>query len=310
MQKTSPLETRTSTLWGLWPALGGMALMGSSVAVIGATADLPAFVVQAARYAVAAIAIIVLARLLGRHLPLPRGRDVLWVVAGALSGLVGFNLVLIVGTAHAEPAVLAAAVACIPIVLSVAGPLTRGRRPSGRVVTGALVVSAGAVAVTGWGQADALGILLALSLIVLEAGFTLFGAPALARMGAWGYTAATTVTAAVIFGVLSLWAGPTAWGVLSDPAALGAVVYLGAIATALSFVLWFTGVNRVGAGAASLAAGVAAPTAALVATALGAPMPSVGTWIGMAVIGVGLVIGFAPAPTEVPSPHRDDHRGR
>ncbi|MDE3723645.1 DMT family transporter [Nocardiopsis sp. N85] len=296
MQKTSPLETRTSTLWGLWPALGGMALMGSSVAVIGATADLPAFVVQAARYAVAAIAIIVLARLLGRHLPLPRGRDVLWVVAGALSGLVGFNLVLIVGTAHAEPAVLAAAVACIPIVLSVAGPLTRGRRPSGQVVAGALVVSAGAVAVTGWGHADSLGILLALSLIVLEAGFTLFGAPALARMGAWGYTAATTVTAAVIFGVLSLWAGPTAWGVLSDPAALGAVVYLGAIATALSFVLWFTGVNRVGAGAASLAAGVAAPTAALVATALGAPMPSVGTWIGMAVIGAGLVIGFAPRP--------------
>ncbi|CAL9380396.1 hypothetical protein SUDANB121_01054 [Nocardiopsis dassonvillei] len=304
MQKTSsltpsspsPASAPPSLVWGLWPALGGMALMGSSVAVIGATADMPAFVVQAARYAVAAVAVVVLARLFAQKVPLPRGRDVLWVVAGALSGLVGFNLALIVGTAHAEPAVLAAAVACIPIVLSVAGPLARGQRPSGRIVAGALVVSVGAVAVTGWGHADAVGVLMALALIALEAGFTLFGAPALPRMGAWGYTAATTVTAAVVFGVLSLFVNPAGWAMVADPAVLGAVVYLGAIATALSFVLWFRGVERIGAGAASLAAGVAAPTAALVATALGAPMPSLGTWIGMAVIGIGLMVGFAPVP--------------
>lgn len=314
MQKTSSLSpapsaspvsapsaaSAPSSLWGLWPALGGMALMGSSVAVIGATADMPAFVVQSARYAVAAVAVVALARLFAQKVPLPRGRDVLWVVAGALSGLVGFNLALIVGTAHAEPAVLAAAVACIPMVLSVAGPLTRGERPSARMVAGALVVSAGAVAVTGWGHADVIGVLMALALIALEAGFTLFGAPALPRMGAWGYTAATTVTAALVFGVLSLFVNPAGWAMVADPAVLGAVVYLGAVATALSFVLWFTGVARIGAGAASLAAGAAAPTAALVATALGAPMPSLGAWIGMAVIGAGLAVGFAPLPRRSP----------
>ncbi|MGW9349384.1 hypothetical protein [Nocardiopsis flavescens] len=291
-----PSAPAPSSWWGLGPALGGMALMGSSVAVIGATADMPAFVVQAARYAVAALAVVALARVFARRVPLPRGRDVLWVVAGALSGLVGFNLALIVGTAHAEPAVLAAAVACIPMVLSVAGPLTRGERPSARIVAGALVVSAGAVAVTGWGHADMVGVLMALSLIALEAGFTLFGAPALPRMGAWGYTAATTVTAALVFGALSLVVHPAGWATAADPAVLGAVFYLGAIATALSFVLWFTGVERIGSGAASLAAGAAAPTAALVAAALGAPLPSLGAWIGMAVIGAGLAVGFAPPP--------------
>ncbi|XKK38521.1 hypothetical protein HFP72_29085 [Nocardiopsis sp. ARC36] len=58
-------------LWGLWPALAGMALLGSSVAVIGATAGLPAFGLQSARYAVAALTVAALARLLGKRLVLP-----------------------------------------------------------------------------------------------------------------------------------------------------------------------------------------------------------------------------------------------
>ncbi len=278
--------------------MGGMALLGSSVAVIGATSALPVFGLQSARYAIAAVAVVLLARLLGRHLVLPRGRDLVWVVGGALSGLVGFNVAVVIGTAHAEPAVLGAAVACIPVVLAVAGPLTRGTLPSSRLVAGALVVSAGAVAVTGWGTASALGILMALSLIALEAGFTLLGAPALPRMGAWSYTAATATVAAIVFAGMSLATeGGMEHGVLTqllEPVALGAVLYLGVVATALAFVLWFTGVQRIGAGSAGLAAGVAAPAAALISALFGAPLPTLGTWFGMAVIGAGLAIGFAP----------------
>ncbi|GAA0988196.1 DMT family transporter [Nocardiopsis tropica] len=281
-------------LWGLWPALAGMALLGSSVAVIGATAGLPAFGLQSARYAVAALTVAALARLLGKRLVLPRGRDLLWVAGGALSGLVGFNIAVVIGTAHAEPAVLGAAVACIPIVLSVAGPLTRGKRPSRRLVAGAVVVSLGAVAVTGWGTADALGILMALSLIALEAGLTLFGAPALPRMGAWSYTASTAAVAALVFAVLSAATERAELGLLLTPASLGAVAYLGVVATALAFVLWFTGVGRIGAGGAGLAAGAAAPAAALIGALFGAPLPTAGTWLGMAAIGLGLAVGFAP----------------
>ncbi|XKK38520.1 EamA family transporter [Nocardiopsis sp. ARC36] len=199
-----------------------------------------------------------------------------------------------IGTAHAEPAVLGAAVACIPIVLSVAGPLTRGKRPSRRLVAGAVVVSLGAVAVTGWGTADALGILMALSLIALEAGLTLFGAPALPRMGAWSYTASTAAVAALVFAVLSAATERAELGLLLTPASLGAVAYLGVVATALAFVLWFTGVGRIGAGGAGLAAGAAAPAAALIGALFGAPLPTAGTWLGMAAIGLGLAIGFAP----------------
>ncbi|WP_157163143.1 hypothetical protein [Actinoalloteichus spitiensis] len=161
---------------GALPGLGGMVLLGGTVAVTGATHHLPTFAVQSARYAVAALGVVVVARCLRVRLVPPRGSELVWVVAGALSGLVLFTLAVVLGTRHTEPGVFGAAVACVPVVLAVAGPLARGGRPSARLVTGAVVVSAGAVAVAGWSRADIPGVLLAASLPACEAAFTLFGA--------------------------------------------------------------------------------------------------------------------------------------
>jgi drug/metabolite transporter (DMT)-like permease len=272
-----------------------MVLLGSSVAVIAATQHLPVFGVQAARYAVAAVTLVVLARTFGIRLVLPRRGDIAWVVGGALSGLVGFNLATVVGTRHAEPGLLGAAVACIPIALAIAGPLTQRRRPSPQVVTGAIVVSIGAVAVTGWGRGDAIGIVMAASLIVFEAGFTLMGARALLRMGPWSYSAAAAVVAALVFAVLSALVERPAPSSFAQPDAVAAVLYLGAVATAIAFVLWFTGVQRLGSGTVGLCAGIAAPAAALIGALFGAPLPSLGAWLGMAVIAAGLLIGFLPS---------------
>lgn len=289
-------DTRPGLWWGAWPGLAGMVLLGSSVAVIAATRHLPVFGVQAARYAVAALTLVILARALGIRLVLPRGGDIAWVLGGAMSGLVGFNLATIVGTRHAEPGLLGAAVACIPIALAVAGPLTQRRRPSPHVVTGAIVVSVGAVAVTGWGRGDGIGILMAASLIAFEAGFTLMGSRALPRMGPWSYSAATAVVAATSFAVLSALIERPAPASFAQPEAVAASLYLGAVATALAFVLWFTGVQRLGSGTVGLCAGIAAPAAALIGALFGAPLPSLGAWLGMAVIAVGLLIGFLPSP--------------
>lgn len=272
-----------------------MVLLGSSVAVIAATQHLPVFGVQAARYAVAAVTLVALARPFGVRLVLPRRGDIVWVVGGAMSGLVGFNLATVVGTRHAEPGLLGAAVACIPIALAIAGPLTQRRRPSPHVVTGAIVVSIGAVAVTGWGRGDGIGIVMAASLIVFEAGFTLMGSRALPRMGPWSYSAATAMVAAISFAVLSALVERPAPASFTQPEAVAAILYLGAIATAIAFVLWFTGVQRLGSGTVGLCAGIAAPAAALVGALFGAPLPSLGAWLGMAVIAAGLLIGFLPS---------------
>jgi drug/metabolite transporter (DMT)-like permease len=288
-------HTRPGLWWGAWPGLAGMVLLGSSVAVIAATQHLPVFGVQAARYAVAALTLVVLARAFGIRLVLPRRGDIGWVVGGAMSGLVGFNLATIVGTRHAEPGLLGASVACIPIALAIAGPLTQRRRPSPHVVTGAIVVSVGAIAVTGWGRGDGIGIVMAASLIVFEAGFTLMGSRALPRMGPWSYSAATAVVAALFFAVLSALVERPAPASLAQPEAVAAILYLGAIATAIAFVLWFTGVQRLGSGTVGLCAGIAAPAAALIGALFGAPLPSLGAWLGMAVIAAGLLIGFLPS---------------
>ena len=287
-------SARIGLWWGAWPGLGGMVLLGSSVAVIAATQHLPVFGMQAARYAIAAVTLVLLARALGIRLVLPRRGDVGWVIGGAMSGLVGFNIATVIGTRHAEPGLLGAAVACIPIALAIAGPLSQRRRPSRHVVTGALVVGAGAVAVTGWGRGDTIGILMAGSLIVFETGFTLMGARALPRMGAWSYSAATAAVAAMSFAGLSALIEQPSLASFAQPDAIGAILYLGAIATAVAFVLWFTGVQRLGSGTVGLCAGIAAPAAALIGALFGAPLPSLGAWLGMAVIAAGLVIGFLP----------------
>lgn len=272
-----------------------MVLLGSSVAVIGGIEDQPGFWVQGWRYAAAALTIALIGRLTGRRLVLPRLAELPFVVGGAGLGLVGFNLALIIGSRHAEPAVLGAAVSCIPIVLAVAGPLTRGARPTRRLVTGAVVVAAGAVLVSGWGRTDAIGLLMAAALIALEAGFTLIGAPVLPRLGAWTYSAATCAVAAFSFGVIAAITEPTRIVELQRPAAIGAIIYLGVIATAISFVLWFGCVDRIGAGAAGLASGVAAPASALIGILAGGPVPGLPAWAGMALIMAGLLVAHRRA---------------
>jgi len=284
------MRTSTAAVSGIL----AMALTGSSVAVIGATAALPSFSVQAARYGVAAVvvaaALVWRARRAGARVSLPALVDIGWAVAGAAAGLVGFNLLMLVGVRHAEPAVLGSAVACIPLVLAVAAPLGAGRPPSARLVVGGLVVSAGAVLVTGWGRADAIGLLCAAGLVGCEAAFTLCAARGAARLGPVAYTLWTCVCAAVAFGALAVAVERP------DPAALlGSVlpvVYLGLAVTAAAFVLWFAAVTRLGADRAGLCAGVAAPASVVTAMLLGAPAPAPLVWAGMALVAAGLVIGF------------------
>lgn len=280
--------------WAAWPGLGAQVLLGSSVAVISATNQLPVLAVQAVRYALAAVTVVALARVARVRLVRPSGVDLLRVIGGALSGLVGFNLATIVGSRHAHAAALGAAVACIPVVLALVGPLTRRQRPARAVVLGAVVVSGGAVAVTGVGGADPVGVAAGLALIGCEAAFTLFGAPALPRMGAWSYSAATSTVAAAVFAVASLAVERPEAAMFWRPEVLAAVLYLGVVATAVAFVLWFTGVARLGPGTVGLCAGVAAPAAALVGAALGAPLPGLVAWLGMAAIAAGLLLGLRP----------------
>ena len=157
----------------------------------------------------------------------------------AVTGLVVFNLALVEGSRHAEPAVLGVAVAGVPALLAVIGPLLEGSRPRSSLVAAALVVTCGAGLVQGLGRTDAVGVAWAAVVFGCEAAFTLLALPVLRRHGPWGVSVHATWLATVMFAVLGMAReGPAAVTRLSRPDWL-AVGYLAVAVTAAAFVLWF-----------------------------------------------------------------------
>ena len=102
-----------------------MTCVGGSVAVSGVLSRAPVFTAEALRYTAACLILLGLARLTGRRLAMPRGVEWAWLSGIAATGLVLFNVALVAGSRHAEPAVLGVAVACVPSMLAVIGPLAR-----------------------------------------------------------------------------------------------------------------------------------------------------------------------------------------
>src|SRR6202162_6106630 len=87
-------------LAGVATGTGAMVCVGGSVAVSGVLAHAPVFTAEALRYAMACVILLVLARLTGRRLVLPRGIEWLWLLGIAATGLVLFNVALVAGSRH------------------------------------------------------------------------------------------------------------------------------------------------------------------------------------------------------------------
>lgn len=284
---------RTGALSGSLLAAAAMACVGSQVAVSTWLTDAPLFTTQALRYALATVLLVAVARLTGRRVPLPRGREWLWVVGVALTGLVLFNVGVVHGVAHAEPAVIGVAVAAVPVVLALAGPLAAGRRPAPAVIGGAALVTLGAVLVQGGGRTDAQGIGWALLVLACEAGFTLFAVPVLDRLGPHGVSLHASWIAAAGLGVLAVLAeGPGVVPTLQADDLL-ATAYLAVVVTATAFLLWYAGVRRLGADRAGLFTGVVPLAAAVGGMLLGGPAPGPLVWAGTAVVAAGAAVGLA-----------------
>jgi drug/metabolite transporter (DMT)-like permease len=281
---------RDSSRGGVPLGASAMALVGGSVAVSGVVTPGVMLTAGAIRYAVACLLLVGYARVAGRRVPRPRGAEWLWLAGIAATGLVLFNVALVEGSRHAEPAVLGVAVACVPPVLAVAGPLLQGARPRRSLIVAAIVVTCGAALVDGLGRSDALGIGFAVVVFGCEAAFTLLAVPVLGRLGPVGVSAHTAWIASVLFAALAVVDRQSVTR-LTDAQWAG-VAYLAVGVTAVAFVLWYSAVGRLGPARAGLLAGVTPVSAAITGTLLGAPMPGPAVWIGMAIVGAGLALGL------------------
>jgi len=282
---------------GVAAGSAAMVCVGGSVAVSSVLAGAPVYTAEAVRYGAACLLLVALARLTGRRIMWPRKTEWLWLSGIAVTGLVVFNLALVEGSRHAEPAVLGVAVACVPAVLALIGPLLEGTRPRAAAVAAALVVTAGAGLVQGLGRTDAIGVAWAVAVFGCEAAFTLLAIPVLGRHGPWGVSVHATWLATVMFGVLgAINEGPNAVTKL-DRADWLAVGYLAVAVTAAAFVLWYSSVRRLGASRAGLLTGIAPVAAAVSGVLLGGPAPRPLVWAGIAVVAAGLVLGFRKGRT-------------
>ena len=279
----------------------GMACVGSSVAVSQALVDAPLFTVQAVRYALAAVLLLLLAVAARRPLPRPRGAEWAWLGGVAGSGRGVFNVAVVRGVEHAEPAVIGIAVASVPLLLAVAGPLLGRSRPVPAVVVAAGVVTAGAARVHGGGRTDAAGLGWAAVVLLTEAAFTLLAVPVLARLGPWALSLHASWIAAAVLGVLGLTVeGPLAIMKLQGDD-VAAAVHLAVVVTAAAFVLWYSAVGRIGPGRAGLFTGVVPIVAAAGGMLLGGPAPTPVVWLGVTVVIAGLTLGLAAtAPAKPP----------
>ena len=223
-----------------------MALVGSSVGISRALVTAPLLTAQAIRYGVATAVLLVVARVLRVRITRPRGREWLWLASISATGLVLFNIAIVRGVAHTGPAMIAVAVACVPVLLSVLGPLLQRQAPRRQVVLAAVIVTAGAVLVEGAGRVSAAGLAWAGVALACEASFTLLAIPVLGRHGAWGVSVHSVWIGAVMLAVLG--------GVTEGPAAaarltasdFAAVAYLAVLVTVVAFVLWYSTVAALG----------------------------------------------------------------
>ena len=281
-----------------------MICVGGSVAVSSVLSGQPMLTAEAVRYALACALLVALARLAGRPILLPRGAEWIWLSGIAGAGLVLFNIALVQGSRHAEPAVLGVAVACVPALLAVAGPLLEGSRPRALVVGAGLVVTCGAALVEGVGRTDAIGIGWAVVVFGCEAAFTLMAVPLLGRHGPWGVSVHSTWLAAAALAVLGLVREGPGAALRLDRSDWLAIGYLAVAVTAVAFVLWYSCVGLLGASRAGLLTGVVPAAAAVTGVLLGGPAPRPLVWAGMAVVGAGLAVGLRAGASPTPRPIR------
>jgi drug/metabolite transporter (DMT)-like permease len=259
----------SATVRGSLLATTAFALVGSLVAASDSVESYPLAEGQFLRYALAAAALLAIAR--GR-LPRLGAREALGLAALATTGLVLFNVFVIEGVRETDPATVGVIIGCVPVVLALAGPVLERRPVSGRVLMAAVTVALGAAAVQ-WtdGGITLAGLGLALGALGCEAAFSLLAAPHLARLGPLAVSAYACLFALPLLAAWSLAAGGGPDVPLPETEEGLALLYLALAVTTGGFVAWYSAVGILGVERAGLFSGVLPVSALACSVVIGPP---------------------------------------
>ncbi|WP_238012615.1 DMT family transporter [Dactylosporangium sp. AC04546] len=262
------------------------ALLGSSFTVSRSIVGYPILTGQALRYALAALALFAL--LLTSERRLPTAREFVRLGAVAATGLVVFNVLLLVALRHADPAVIGTIVGVSPLVLALLGPLQERRRPSRRLLLAAGVVVLGAGLVEGFGHADPVGLWAALGVLACESAFSLLAAPLLPRLGPVRVSAWSTLLAVPILLLLIPVTGERPRMPTREEAT--AIAFLGLVLTVVAFVCWYAAVAGLGVDRAGLFVGLVPVFALLTVSIVDGVRPDLPRVAGVLLVGSGLFV--------------------
>lgn len=291
--------SHSTSVRGVVGAAVAMTGVGTLTAVSATISHYPLFGGQAVRYTLAALLLLLIARLTDKR----RGavpvrttwRERGLVVALAATGLVGFNICIVLGTRYTSPATIGTVVGSVPVILAVLGPLLAGRRPAARIVGAAMIVTVGAGLATGLGGGSALGLLAALGALAGEVCFSLLAVPLLPRLGAIRVSAYSTATAVPMLLVAGLVMDGR--GLLRMPtgAETAGLAYLSVVVTVGAFLLWYDALGRVPTEKAGLFAGLIPVSSVVTTVVLGMATPGLPEIAGAALVAAGVITGLRPA---------------
>ncbi|RBQ18748.1 EamA family transporter [Spongiactinospora rosea] len=266
-----------------------MFMVGTLAGVSDLINEFPVYGGQAVRYAVGALVLLAMARLLGQRFVRLGLRETVLLVLLTLTGLVLFNVAVIESTRHAGPALAGTVLGTVPLALALVG----GRRPAPHVLVGASVVVAGATIATGLGTGNLPGLLWSLVALACEVSFSLLALPLLPRLGAVRVSAYTTALAVPLFLTLGLVTDGAA-GMLRTPTVAEGLgfAYLSIAVTVGAFFLWYTALPRLGPARAGLFAGLIPVGAIVTGAVLGLATPTPADLVGAGLVITGIVIGL------------------
>ncbi|NGY62435.1 DMT family transporter [Lentzea sp. NEAU-D13] len=287
-------------LRGALLAGAGTVLAGTSFAATGLLVGYPFMSGQTLRFAAGTLALGVVLLWTRSALPRPTVRELALLALLAATGLVGFNLASLAALRFSEPAALGVVVGGTPLVVALTVPLLAGKRPSAPLIGASLLVVLGAAVVIGWGATTPAGFGFAVLALLGETAFTILAVPVLPRLGPVVVSAYVCALAAVEMAVLTL--------ALEFPHALRAptaseawaLVYLAVGVTAVAFICYYAGIQRLGAERTSLFAGLIPVASAFAAPLVGTGALGLAQVAGSVLVGIGITVGMVAQNTERP----------